>query len=304
MATKKKTSESETEYLEKILEENTFDDDSDELKNLRDARERVEATLREELGDDPHIRYGGSHAKDTMVATSYDLDLHCYYPRDADDAETLQSIWDKVKAALEKKYAVEPKRSALRILEKDGNAYLHVDVVPGRFVDDTKTDVFLHQNDGDKVRLKTNPETHVAHVRDSEARPAIRLTKIWRDRHGVGAKTFVLELLVIKILGKHGAEALDVQLRKVFEAFRDESETLSVTDPANSGNDLKPVLDDARDELQRAASSALDVVDDQGWEGVFGALPEQKSDSSAAASRQRIESLASDDCARVRPWAR
>lgn len=297
-----KTSESETEYLERVLEANTFDDESEELKNLRDARERVEATLREELGDDPHIRYGGSHAKGTMVSTSYDLDLLCYYPRDAEDAETLEAIWDKVKSALEKKYAVEAKRSALRLLEKD--AYLHVDVVPGRFVDDTKTDVFLHQNDAQKQRLKTNPETHVTHVRDSEARPAIRLTKIWRDRHGVGAKTFVLELLVIKILDGHAGDALDVQLRKVLEAFRDESQTLSVTDPANSGNDLETMLDAARDELRRAASSSLDVVDEQGWEGVFGALPEEESDSSSESRQQRVVSLAAEDRARVRPWAR
>ena len=169
----KKTSESESHYLEKIVKANTFGDDSQEMKDLRSARDRVEATLRKELGDDPHIRYGGSHAKGTMVATSYDLDLPCYFPRDADDAgETLEALWDSVKTALEKDYVVEPKTSAIRLLEKESKKYLHVDVVPGRYVDDAKTDVFLHQNGGDKARLKTNPEKHITHVRDSEVRPA------------------------------------------------------------------------------------------------------------------------------------
>jgi len=299
----KKTSESETDYLESVLSANTFDDESEELKNLRAARERVETTLRAELGADPAIRYGGSHAKCTMVATSYDLDLLCYFPRDANDAGgTLESLWDSVKSALGKTYVVEAKRSALCIF--DGKAYLHIDVVPGRFVDETKTDVFLHQNDGSKDRLKTNPEKQVAHVRDSKVRPAIKLSKIWRDRHGVRAKTFVLELLVIKILEGREHEPLDVQLRSVFEAFRDESQTLSVSDPANGENDLKPILDAARDELQRAASSALAVVDAQGWEAVFGKLPDPSSATSTPSKAQRISSLAADDRARVRPWAR
>ena len=49
---------------------------------------------------------------------------------------------------------------------KDGRD-LKVDVVPGRYVDTSQTDVFIHQNEGDKERLKTNIVEHVTHVRDS-----------------------------------------------------------------------------------------------------------------------------------------
>ena len=41
----------------------------------------------------------------------------------------------------------------------------HLDVVPGRFTDDTKSDCFLFQNGADKERLKTNLQVHIDPLR-------------------------------------------------------------------------------------------------------------------------------------------
>lgn len=286
------------EYLREIVKKQTLADDSDEVKTLRAERDAVEKVLCASLDGSPTIRYGGSHAKSTMVRDSYDLDILCYFDRDDDDSGgTLEELHASVKKALETTYVVEEKASALRLSSKQ-NARLSIDVLPGRFIDDEASDVFLHRTTGDKARLKTNPDTHIEHVRESGVREAIRLCKHWRHRQGVSVKSFVLELLVIDLLSSRKDSSLDVQTRKVLEAFRDERDTLTVTDPANTNNDLSELFTDAtRDELAAAAKATLEVVDKSGWEAVFGKLPDE------ANKAARITDAVKHDPTPVRPWA-
>jgi len=287
----------DAEYLAEVVKQHSLEDDSEELKELRDARDRVELVLRDKFGTIPTIRYGGSHAKGTMVATAYDLDLLCYFPNDSKIAgETLEEIYENVKEALEKKYTVKTKRSSLRL--HDGAASLRIDVVPGRFVDETKTDVFLHQNAGNKERLKTNPDVHIEHVRDSKVRDAIKLAKVWRDTYAITAKTFVLELLLIKLLKERKNKLLDAQLLHVFEQFRDNADELTVEDPANSGNDLGPILDEARSSLESGGEQALALVA-KGWKSLF-----TESKKEAAPRSARVKVAAENDPTRVKPWAK
>ena len=134
----------DNEYLQTVLKSQDLADDSAELKALTARRKDVEALLRSAFPDSsPTIRYGGSKAKGTLIKESYDLDIVCCFPHDDTTAgETLEDIYNNVAAALEKDYAVERKRSALRLRDKDLVDF-HIDVVPGRFTDDSKTDCFL-----------------------------------------------------------------------------------------------------------------------------------------------------------------
>jgi hypothetical protein len=286
------------EYLEKVLEAQTLADDGPELKALRERRDEIEAHLRDAFGSSPTIRYGGSHAKRTLVKDSYDLDIVCYFPRDDDGAgETLEQIYARVKEVLSKEYYVEPKGSALRVKGRD-KVDFHVDVVPGRFIGEDSYDVFLYRSSGDKCRLKTNIETHVAHVRDSGVTDAIRLMKVWRTRHGLQLKTFVLELIVIDTLAGSTA-TLDKQVRKVLERLRDDADDVVVEDPANGGNDLS----DAWNESMRAAASTtadatLTTIDSAGWEAAFGKLPERD----PAAVSESLQRIARASVAPSKPW--
>lgn len=290
---------SPAEYLGKIVEKYSITRESDIAKTLQEARAKVEECIREEFGDVPTIRYGGSYAKCTMVSTSYDLDILCYFPRDASDpGETLKAVFESVENALETKYVVNPKRTALRISEKQGES-LHIDVVPGRFVDDSKTEVFLHQNEGEKAYLKTNPDIHISHVVESGVRDAIRLAKIWRDRMAVSeAKTFVLDLLVIKLLEDNKEDTLDVQFKLLLETFRDRSDTLTVEDPANGNNDLSSLIDKMREPVRAAADSALKAIEESGWESVFGSIDDDQKSRDAI-----VRTMVQADTARVKPWA-
>lgn len=270
------------EILAKVLEQQTLAADSTELAKLRSTREDVEALLRSAYGNSPRIRYGGSKAKNTMIRRSYDLDMTCYFAHNDNKAgETLEEIYNDVARVLEKHYIVERKRSSLRLTSRVIETYkmdLHVDVVPGRFIDRDDGDVFLHQKEGDKKLLKTNLDVHISHIRGSGVTAAIRLLKLWKVLNSVDVKTFVLELLVVDLLKEHKQEGLSAQVLVVLQAFRDRIDELSVEDPANPmGNDLSERLNTARPSLRSAAQRTLWLIEQQGWALAFGLTEQQLS---------------------------
>ena len=271
------------EYLQKVLKSQTLASDSEELKTLQKHRVDVEELLREHFNkSSPTIRYGGSKAKGTMIREAYDLDVISYFlHNDTDAGETLEDIYKNVSKALSSKYFIEPKPSALRIKDKDPKTYgvdFHIDVVPGRYTDDSKTDVFLYRASGEKKRLKTNLEVHINHVKNSGVIDAIRLLKLWRIRNGLNVKHFALELFTIDLLKKKKSAELSDQLEHVWKELRDNVDAISIEDPANpTGNDLSDLLKSGvRSELSSVARSTLDIIQKSGWETVFGPAAEDK----------------------------
>ncbi len=288
------------EYVEAIVLEHSLADGSNELAELREHGEGVKAFLRNRF---PGVKVSeaGSKKKGTMIVDSYDLDLTCYFGHDDCIAgDCLEEIYESVADALSEKYRVSRKRSALRLSGLSGETDLHIDVVPGRFVEGTAGDVFLHQTSGDKARLKTNLDKHVEHVRASGVRDAMKLTKLWRRRNGIDIKTFVLELLVIELLDGKTAEALDEQMIWLWQQLVERAETIAVEDPANpTGNDLSGLLDvDVRKRLAASASETLATVANQGLQAVFGNLK-----TSDARRVERLRHVAATTPMISRPWA-
>ncbi len=296
------------EYLEAILAEQTFESSDQEMKDLRSRRSDIEKLLREKFaGTTISIRWGGAMAKGTMIRDSYDGDMTCYFNSGDETAgESLENIYNSVAKALEGDYLLDRKTSALRVRDKSASTRgrdFHIDVVPGRYTDDAKSDVFIHQNSGTKERLKTNLQTHIDHIKDSGVIDAIRLLKLWNVRNGIGAKTFVLELLAVKLLKSKKGKSLPDQLVHVWTEFRDNPDGLAVEDPANpSGNDLKPALDACRYSLSSVARTTLANIESRGWESVFGPLKDEdeSKESKAAAVRVAVRQAPVP----TRPWCR
>lgn len=274
------------EYLAAVLKDQALGSNSDEMEMLREHKEIIKGILTNQYGSAPSIRYGGSIAKKTANRESYDLDIPVYFPHDDTSAgETLGEIYDDVADTLESDYSVVKKRSALRLHDlSDTELDFHIDVVPGRFIDETKgDDVFVYQNSAEKERLKTNLTTHVSHIRDSGFRDAIRLIKLWNVRQSLDIKTFVLELLVVDLLKDFDDDDLAEQLLHVWEEFRNNAESLSVDDPANpEGNDLSDFLDEIRTTLRLSAQATLDRIEEAGWGEIFGEIEEDKAAKVAA----------------------
>jgi hypothetical protein len=292
------------EYLSEVLASQALGDDSEELKALQTHRSDVEKLIRDNFKNTAlTIRYAGSKAKGTMNKESYDLDIVSYVASGDNTAgETLENIYENHKKALGKKYIVEPKGSALRIKGCDPvnlGVDFHIDVVPGRFTDDTKTDAYLYQSGGDKTRLKTNLDVHLDHVRNSGVIDAIRIAKLWRVRNGLPVRTFVLELAVIKLLKDQKTKCLSAQMEHFWTELRDNPANLWIEDPANpNGNDLSKCLDDnLKSQLASAAKRTLEQIKSSDWEVVFGNVQKQEK-----AARIEILRSAAAVATPSRPW--
>ena len=294
------------EYLNAVLASQDLTDDSQEMKDLQQHRQDVEARLRAEFSESsPTIRYGGSKAKGTLIKENYDLDLVCYFPHDATKpGSTLKEIYDNVRGLLATHYEVTPKTSALRLRSKETATLgqdFHIDVVPGRFVDEKKADCFLHQSQGDKERLKTNLQIHIDFIRDSGVVDAIRLIKLWKARKSLSVKQFVLELLVIKVLANKKASSLEEQLKHVWNEMARTNDPIVVEDPANpTGNDLMPSLrGGAWAELSAVAKTTLQTLDSGGWESVYGTVKT----TSQSARVQQLGTAAASVSRPTKPWS-
>lgn len=284
------------EYLNEILESQTLDDDGDELKLLRRRRNDVDKLLRKKYGSSPSIRYGGSKAKGTMIKDSYDLDVICYFDNDDTTAgETLEEIYDSVAETCEDDYYVERKPSAVRLKCKDSDDIedYHIDVVPGRFVDDNGDDVFLYRHSAEKGRQKTNLDVHIDHVKDSGVVSSIRLTKFWRVRNEMSVRNFILELLTIELLKDKKNKSLTDQLTHVWTELRDNIDDITIEDPANpTGNDLSELFNSTiKFELSEAAKTALENVEKDDWKAIFGEVPEKKASSASATNSYGSSSI-------------
>jgi hypothetical protein len=290
-------------YLNDLLASQKLDEKSSEWSALDDEAANIERIIREAYPES-HLMFthGGSRAKGTMIRDDYDLDEVSYFENeDTAPGETLEEIYENVAELLTKHYTVRRKRSALR-LSKKGGGDLRVDVVPGRYVDNTKTDVFIHQNEGSKERLKTNIEVHVGHVRDSGCADVIMLVKLWRTRNAVELKTFPLELLVIEVLNADNLGTLEDRFRRVLDAFADDIDDLQIEDPANpTGNDLSHALTDRlRQKVSKIARDTLDTADEYGWEHIFGKI---ETPDPARSKAEALRSAAAGVAVQTRPWA-
>ena len=270
-----------SEFLQKLLKSQELTQQM--LDDISLYRKEVEEFLREKFDEEPTIRYGGSKAKGTMIKENYDLDIVCYFPRDCE--RDIKDIYNDVHKKLSEKYSVTPKTSALRI-QKIGNNKekldYHIDVVPGRFVDDKKREAFLYIAQGEGSRIKTDLEKHIDVISKSGCVDVIRLGKLWRVRNNIGLRTFLLELLVIDCLkGSKSKDDLQRSVKQFLEYLRDSISEVRLEDPANTNNVVSDNWsDNERRIISSKAKEALDIVDSDAndldkWREVF---KEPKSD--------------------------
>lgn len=265
--------------IEKFLQELLLSQDlsPEQEQTLQAHKKEVTDFLRDEFGNDPVIKYAGSHEKGTMNTDDYDLDIVCYFP--CGDSRNLREIRDDVSMHLSKKYILEHKASAERITSLRGmsapSSY-HIDVVPGRFIEGT-SDVFLNVAYGDKERMQTNLKTHINYVTESGCVPIIRLVKIWSYRNNLHIKTFILELFIIKALtGFKNKNNLKDAFLKVIKEFKDKFGNIQLEDPANTNNVISRTIEPSdKIMVAFAAEQTYDKINGSDnpadWKAVFHA---------------------------------
>jgi hypothetical protein len=249
---------SNEDYLQNLLNQQNLSDE--EYRVLRSLRDRIQALL-SKLEGNPRFYYAGSYGKKTIIRERYDLDIVIYWPQTTQ--YTIKGIYDGVGTQLKTEWQyVNSKTVSWEIPFQGG---LHIDVVPGRALDDTYQEANLYRTDTGTT-LKTSIKTHIDTVRNSGRRDAIRLLKLWRERKQVPfKKSFLLEMMTIE--GSKGISDLPGQVWSALQYIRDNIETAQVKDPANSNNSLSD--DISASDKCRIKSIAQSTLSAKTWGEVF-----------------------------------
>ncbi len=216
-------------YLEDLLQQQQLDPLVEDA--LRARRSEIEAILRQPpTPSAARIYYGGSLAKHTLIAAHFDLDVVVYFPHTAaPPADLYREVEQKLRQASR---AVLRHNVSLRLQYTPG---YHIDVVPGRAVDDTFEYANLYASDSGATR-RTSLKLHIRLARESD-RDVIRLLKLWRRRNAVPVGSFLIELATARILsGAPAGLPLENRLRHVLQFFAVFYPEARFTDPANTNN--------------------------------------------------------------------
>lgn len=236
---------------------------SAEIQALQNLRNQIQGQL-STLSGYPRFYYAGSYGKKTMIKARYDLDIVVYWPHTTSYA--IKEIYDAVGNVLKKYWtSVNSKTVCWELPFKNG---FHIDVVPGRALDDKYYEANLYRTDT-KTTLKTSLKKHIKTVETSERIPAIRLMKLWRERRRVPfQKSFLLELMTIEACKGIKTDDYHKQVMSSLKYIQDNIINCQLRDPANTNNFLADDLKmDCRRKIKAAASVALMA---ESWDQIFG----------------------------------
>jgi hypothetical protein len=232
-----------------------------ELRQLRSLREQIQRQL-SSLAGSPRFYYGGSYGKDTIILAGYDLDLVMYWPHDC--GYTLEGIFNAVGKVLKQHWTYVTGKNVAWTLPFQGG--FHVDVVPGRALDETFQYANLFRSQTGQP-LQTSLKVHIDAVRKSGRRELVRLLKLWKVQRNVPVKSFVLELLGIEGAKATSMTELEPQLLAALAHIRERIAVGRIIDPANTGNDLGEAMSAAEKAATRSA--AAEAIAAGTWHDVF-----------------------------------
>jgi hypothetical protein len=222
------------QYLEGILEKYNLTEQ--QIEPIKKKRETIENFFRTKYGSKiATFYYSGSYAKGTAINLKYDLDLCIYFRRDA--FSTLKEMYYDVYNALRQNYIVNLQTVSMGLVS--GNE--SIDIVPARKIDDSTDYANLYDNDHNG-QIQTNIPKHKEYISISEARPIIKLMKVWKFQHSIHFKSFGLELLTIRALENFNDPDYGNRVLQVLRFFRDNAKSIRLIDPANSNNIISDLI--------------------------------------------------------------
>ena len=215
-------------YLEDLLAgQRMRPEDENALRGVRDGLETV---LRGNWKTgDPRFYYAGSFGKRTMIREAFDLDLVVYFP--PTERFTVKAFYEAIEKRLhDNKYVTTRHNVAIRLPYQGG---FYVDIVPGRAVSNDYRYAKLYSSDSDSIK-QTSIKVHIDLARGNQ--DVIKILKVWRLRHGISIRSFVLELATTQALLANRQPALTDRVWKVLVYLRDSFAQARLVDPANSTN--------------------------------------------------------------------
>jgi hypothetical protein len=230
-------------YLAELLDQQRVDPIIEDA--IRARRIEIERIL--QSAGNPRFYYGGSFGKKTMIAAQFDLDVVVYFPAGSDSPEALYgAVERRLRAA---GHHVARHNVALRLRYTPG---WHIDVVPGRALDDTYEFADLYSDDKAAPR-RTSLKRHIALAREGD-RETIKLLKLWRLRNAVPVSSFVLELAAARALRGLTGASLEERFGAVLDFLSESFANARLVDPATPHNVVTDDLDWSRKAAIAAAA--------------------------------------------------
>ena len=190
--------------------------------------------------------FSGSMSKGTAISLGTDADI--FISLSSTTPGTLQEIYNSLNnAVIQSGY---PARKQNVSIGTTVNGH-KIDLVPGRRQDQYSNNHSLYKSKAGSW-TKTNINTHINQVTASNRTDEIKLTKIWRELHGLSFPSFYLELAVIDALKHSRVGDLSSNFWKVLGFLKDDFTSRRYIDPANTNN---VISDDLNVQEKRAVAA-------------------------------------------------
>lgn len=202
-------------------------------------------------------KISGSLAKGTAVSLGSDADL--FLSLSSSTTNTLAEIYNTLYQAVVGAGYEARKQNVSIGVKVNG---FQIDLVPGKRQSQFGNDHSLYRNKAN-TWTKTNVDRHISDVAGSGRLEEIKLTKIWRELHGLTFSSFYLELAVIDCLRNKTRGNLANNFLSVLEFLSDSFVTKRYLDPANTNNVISDDL--TAQEKQKVATQAAASRNKQYW---------------------------------------
>lgn len=208
------------------------------------------------------VEFSGSYAKDTAIKGVTDVDLFISF--DSSELRNLKDLYDGLyNHLIGKGYYTARKQNVSIGLEVDGQK---VDLIPAQQQNGYQNWFSLWKNK-QQTWTQTNIKSHIDAVKNSGRLDEIRAIKIWRKNHNLDFPSFYLEMTVIAALNGRSTNQLANNVWAALEYIRDNLETASVKDPANTNNLVSDDLGSAEKYL--VANAARNSLTKQYWSEII-----------------------------------
>lgn len=182
------------------------------------------------------VKLSGSRAKGTAISLSSDLDL--FISLSSVTPGSLKEIYESLFSyAYEKN--LQPRRQNVSIgIQLQGKS---VDLVPARRESQYGNDHSLYRRKAD-TWTKTNIDTHISQVRNSDRINEIVALKIWEQRHELEFPSIYLETFAIDALSGRSHTDHSGNFLHLLACISNNIENKRIVDPANTNNILSDEL--------------------------------------------------------------
>ena len=238
-------------HLNKVLRQHSLAQNPQVLEQAIEKRNEIKEFLIEYFANDlvGNPLNWGSYSHGTANSSNFDLDIIVPFSR---NIGSLKAMHQKVYKAIDKHFddseveLVRLQGKSIGVKYNINGEEMFIDIVPGREINNYKRDNELKlyvspgKYGGKSSSIKTNTKVHKAEITGlTDERKLTRLTKIWRDRHGLNFKSIAIRNMVINAFDCNSSNIpYDIfgKLEMVLKYIQENVKVLRIVDSANSNN--------------------------------------------------------------------